>query len=48
MIKWLKLLFHCHEWEIIKQGNCYNKGETIGHWYDCRCTVCGKIKGFET
>lgn len=45
MVKWLKRLFHFHEWEIIMQGNIYNRKEQhVGHWFIMQCKVCGKIK----
>ncbi len=50
MIEWLKLLFHIHKWEIVSQGNLKWEDQKVpyGKWYDCRCTICGKIKVFET
>ena len=50
MIEWFKRLFHQHQWEIIAKGNL-TSGDNVkpyGKWYDCRCSICGKIKGFET
>ena len=50
MIEWLKLLFHIHKWEILTKGDLTIGGRNIpyGGWYDCRCSICGKIKVFET
>ena len=50
MIEWLKLLFHIHKYDILAKGDLIslNQKTPYGKWYDCRCTICGKIKVFET
>ncbi len=48
MIEWFKRLFHHHQWVVIKEGKYTIEGKVAGNWYDCRCSVCGKIKGIET
>lgn len=39
---------HMHKWEIIGQGRRTWDGAKIGDYYNCRCSVCGKIKAFDT
>lgn len=52
MIRLLRFLLtgdgHMHKWEILHQGSTNWRGEKIGSFYECRCSVCGKIKEFET
>ena len=52
MIRLLRFLLtgdgHMHKWEIIGQGRRTWEGSKIGDYYNCRCSVCGKIKGFKT
>lgn len=52
MIRLLRFLLtgdgHMHKWEILRQGSTNWRGEGICNFYDCRCSVCGKIKGFKT
>lgn len=52
MIRLLRFLLtgdgHMHRWEIIDQGRRNWRGSEIGNYYDCRCSVCGKIKEFRT
>jgi hypothetical protein len=38
---------HSHTWEIHSEQNivdCF--GNKLGNFYDCRCTICGKMKSF--
>ena len=53
MIKWLKLLFHCHEWKIIKEVEVYRVSMWTGEQIDAypsytqlylQCKICGSIK----
>lgn len=52
MIRLLRFLLtgdgHMHKWEIMRQGPRTFGGEKIGSYYECRCSVCGKIKEFRT
>lgn len=52
MIRLLRFLLtgdgHMHKWEIMSNGSRIWRGEEIGNFYDCRCSVCGKIKEFRT
>lgn len=53
MIRLLRFLLtgdgHMHKWEIMTKGPLLGfRGERIGAYYDCRCSVCGKIKEFKT
>ena len=52
---WRWLFSACsHEWETIKTGTWgevdpfTKKVLSNGHYYDCRCKKCGKIKMFRT
>jgi len=42
------LLFstHEHEWEVVNKGVIYSdwNNARVGSYYDCRCTICGKMK----
>lgn len=53
MIRLLQLLIfgysHEHRWETVHLVNVYEAGKKdtpYAHDYECRCTVCGKIKRF--
>lgn len=52
MIRLLRFLLtgdgHMHKWEIMSKGPRTWRGSKIGNYYDCRCSVCGKIKEFQT
>lgn len=50
MIRLLRFLLtgdgHMHKWEIIGVSRQTFDGTKVGNCYDCRCSVCGKIKEF--
>ena len=52
MIRLLRFLLtgdgHMHKWEIMCSGPRIWRGNKAGNYYDCRCSVCGKIKEFKT
>lgn len=52
MIRLLRFLLtgdgHMHRWEIMSKGTLTWRGSKIGNYYECRCSVCGKIKEFQT
>lgn len=52
MIRLLRFLLtgdsHMHKLEIMSNGPRTWRGNKVGNYYDCRCSVCGKIKEFKT
>ncbi len=48
MIKWLKRLFHRHDWETQTvqslKAEYWGGGERIGRRYYLRCKECGWVK----
>ena len=56
MIRLLRFLLtgdgHMHRWEIMSKApltwRVTWRGSKIGNYYECRCSVCGKIKEFKT
>ncbi len=52
MIRLLRWLLtgdgHSHRWEVIRRGPCTVGNKVYGYYYDCRCSICGKIKDFRT
>ncbi len=46
MFKWLKHLFHHHDWETLEEGIVTSKlsGGTVGFWYKQRCRICGEVR----
>lgn len=52
MIRLLRFLltgdWHMHKWEIMSQGPRNWRGSKVGNFYDCRCSVCGKVEEFST
>ena len=48
-MNWLVRLFCPHKWEIIGSGTRRDSsGSVVGNFYDCRCSLCGRIKEFRT
>lgn len=42
MFKWLKRVFHCHDWKIIDTRPLIC-GDSRGVRYDIQCKVCGEV-----
>lgn len=42
MFKWLKRVFHCHDWEIIDTRPLIC-GDARGVRYVIQCKVCGEV-----
>jgi hypothetical protein len=52
MLELLQRIFigHNHKWEIIEAGKVVDEyGKTyIGSYYQVQCSICGKIKRFQS